>query len=83
MVYIASIVFGAIFSTEKYLSKDFLDVREISVFISHIRFCLSIVFSIFILAYFIVTRKYHISLKIIMMALILWFLWLTFVLNLL
>lgn len=77
--YIASIVFGAIFSTEKYLSKDFLDVREISVFISHIRFCLSIVFSIFILAYFIVTRKYHISLKIIMMALILWFLWLTFV----
>ncbi len=74
--YIAAIVFGAALSTEKYLSKDFVDVRELSVFISHIRFCLSIVFGTFILACFMVTRKNPIALKIIMAALILWFLWL-------
>lgn len=74
--YIAAIIFGAAFSTEKYLSKNFTDVRELSVFISHIRFCLSLVFGTFILACFMVTRKYPIALKIIMVALILWFLWL-------
>lgn len=73
--FISSVFFVTILGTIKFLKRDFIDVRELSVFVSHIRFSLCIVFSIFILGYYFVKRNYNPIIKIIIILLILWFLW--------
>lgn len=73
--FISSVFFVTVLGAIKYFRRDFIDVRELSVFVSHIRVCLCIVLSIFILAYFVVRRNYKLYIKIFMLALILWFLW--------
>ena len=47
-IYVLSVFVATWFSFAHYLRHDYQDVREISHFISHIRFCLQIVFCIFI-----------------------------------
>ena len=73
--FIASVFFVTILGTMKYLSRDFVDVRELSLFINYIRLSLCIVFSIFILGYYLVKRNYGLMLKSIMVFMIIWFLW--------
>ena len=53
LVYVLSVFVATQFSFFSYLSHDYEDVREISHFISHIRFCLNIVFCIAIIGYYI------------------------------
>lgn len=72
-LFIAAVFVGTLFSFSKFIRRDFLDVRELSIFVAHVRFCLCIVFSIFILAYFFVKAKNII--KVGMVMLILWFVW--------
>ena len=45
LVYVLSVFVATQFSFVSYLKNDYEDIREISHFISHIRFCLNIVFS--------------------------------------
>ena len=45
LVYVLSVFVATQFSYVSYLRHDYEDIREISHFISHIRFCLNIVFS--------------------------------------
>lgn len=73
--FIASVFFVSIFSAVKLFRHDFVDVRELSVFVSHIRFCLCMVFSIFIMAYFLVKRDYKLIVKVGILVLIAWFCW--------
>jgi len=53
LVYVLSVFIATLFSSVTYWRHDYDDVREISHFISHIRFCLNIVFCIAIVGYYI------------------------------
>ncbi len=57
LVYVLSVFIATLFSSVSYWRHDYEDVREISHFISHIRFCLNIVFSIAIIVWYIVKTK--------------------------
>jgi len=57
LVYVLSVFVATIFSSITYWKHDYEDVREISHFISHIRFCLNIVFCIAIILWYIVKTK--------------------------
>ena len=57
LVYVLSVFVATQFSFVTYLRHDYDDIREISRFISHIRFCLNIVFCIAIIIWYIVTTK--------------------------
>lgn len=56
--YIGSLLFTTIYSSIYLLIKPIQDIREISVFISHIRFSLNIVFGIVILFYFMWNQEW-------------------------
>lgn len=73
--FISSVFFVTILGAIKYFRRDFVDVRELSVFVSHIRVSLCIVFSIFILGYYLVRRNYSLIVKAIIAFLMMWFLW--------
>ena len=53
LIYVLSVFIATQFSFVSYLRHDYEDVREISHFISHIRFCLNIVFSMAVVGYYI------------------------------
>lgn len=73
LVYVLSVFVATLFSSISYWRHDYEDVREISHFISHIRFCLNIVFCIAIIGYFLFTRKAPWWGKMIQVVLSLWF----------
>ena len=73
--FIGSVFFVTVLGTVKYLRRDFVDVRELSLFINYIRLSLCIVFSIFILGYYLVKRNYSLMVKSVMVFMIIWFLW--------
>ena len=57
LVYVLSVFIATLFSSASYWRHDYEDIREISHFISHIRFCLNIVFCIAIIGWYIVKAK--------------------------
>ena len=57
LIYVLSVFIATLFSSVSYWKHDYEDVREISHFISHIRFCLNIVFCIAIIGSYIVKTK--------------------------
>lgn len=74
LVYVASIFVASCFSFGIWLRHDYGDVREISRFVSHIRFCLNIVLVIGIMAYYLYTRPEPWWERLLQGILILWFL---------
>ena len=73
LVYVLSVFIATLFSGVSYWRHDYDDVREISHFISHIRFCLNIVFCIAIIGYYLVTHQSPWWTKSIQSLLMLWF----------
>ena len=73
LVYVFSVFVATLFSSVSYWRHDYEDVREISHFISHIRFCLNIVFCMAVVGYYFVTRKAPWWSKTIQIILLLWF----------
>ena len=57
LVYVLSVFVATLFSFSTYLKHDYEDVREISHFISHILFCLNIVFCMAIIGYYLVKSR--------------------------
>ena len=57
LVYVFSVFVATQFSFVSYLRHDYEDIREISHFISHIRFCLNIVFSMAIVGYYMYKKS--------------------------
>ena len=53
LVYVLSVFVATQFSFFRYVRHDYEDIREISHFISHIRFCLNIVFGMAVIGYYI------------------------------
>jgi hypothetical protein len=72
-VYVLSAFVATWFSFAAYVKHDYEDVREISHFISHIRFCLHIVFCMAIVGWYLVTQKAPLWSKAIQIFLLLWF----------
>lgn len=72
-VYVLSVFVATLFSFNSYIKHDYEDVREISRFISHIRFCLNIVFSMAVLGCFLVARKDSWWIKMAQVVMLLWF----------
>lgn len=72
--FVLAVVIGTIISIYIKLSRNISDTREISIFISHIRFALMICFSIFIITFFLIKRIFQGKLSNIFLILIL--LWL-------
>lgn len=73
-IFVGAVLIGTGFSAAVLFSKSFSDIREISVFISPVRFALTICFAVVIL--FNSIRKNEIEswkIKILFLALILWF----------
>ena len=57
LIFAASVLVGTFISTYILATKEILDIREISIFISHIRFSLNIDIAIFALIFFIIKEK--------------------------
>lgn len=74
LVYVLSVFVATLFSSISYWRHDYEDIREISRFISHIRFCLNIVFCIAIICWYFVNTKAIIS-RVLQFLLVLWFLY--------
>jgi len=75
LVFIAAVLVGTFISAYLLFTRIMGDPRNISVFISHIRFSLSICLCIFILGYFVASRQFEkVWVKIIFSLLICWFL---------
>ena len=55
--FIASVLFATIYSTVYYVTHEVQDIREISVFISHIRFSLCIAVAVVLLLYYAFKEK--------------------------
>ena len=73
LVYVLSVFVATLFSSVSYWRHDYDDIREISHFISHIRFCLNIVFCIAIIGYYLVTYKPSRWTRCVQALLMLWF----------
>lgn len=56
--YVLSVLFATVYSTVYYVNHEVQDIREISVFISHIRFSLCIDVAIVILVYYVFKEKH-------------------------
>ena len=85
-VYVLSVFVATLFSSVSYWRHDYEDIREISHFISHIRFCLNIVFCIAIIGYYSfemrVSRRNNVpafGLKVAVNQFLMWFLLFWFV----
>ncbi len=85
LVYVLSVFIATLFSGISYWRHDYEDVREISHFISHIRFCLNIVFSMAVIGYYIfkmrVPREHGVpafGVKVAVNQFLMWFIWLWF-----
>ena len=57
LIYVCSVFVATCISFVTYVRHDYGDIREISHFISHIRFCLNIVLSIGIIGYYIYEKR--------------------------
>ena len=73
LFYVGSVFVATCISFGYYLKNDYGDIREISHFISHIRFCLNIVFCMAIVGYYWVTRNSKGWEKAVQGVLIVWF----------
>ena len=81
LIYVVSVFIATCISFGTYIAHDYSDIREISRFISHIRFCLSIVLSIGIIAFYIYEKRISkgkdvpaFSLKVALNQYLMWFL---------
>lgn len=73
LLYVATIFFGSMVSISYLFKYNFIDARELSPFISHIRFSLNVCLAIFILFYFIYKKEFYGKYSIILLpALTIW-----------
>ena len=80
--FIASVLFASIVCYYVYLTREVLDIRQISVFISHIRFSLNICLAICILFYYAYKEKAFLKVqRYIIIVFIIWLLYFLLVLQ--
>ena len=75
LIYVAAVFVGTCISFSSYIRHDYGDIREISHFISHIRFCLNIVLVIGVIGYYLFARPSKWWEKLLQLILIIWFIY--------
>ena len=75
LIYVIAVWVATGFSFSAYLRNDYHDLRDLSRFISHIRFCLNIVLVMGIIGYYLFTRRSHWLEKVLQVVLLGWFGW--------
>ena len=81
-IFIAAVVTSTLVSMCYYVTTDFVDIRNISIFISHIRLSLMVCLSIFILLYFIFSKnEYNNIIRLFFILIIIWFIYFLFILE--
>ena len=73
LIYVLSVFASTCFSFVAWIQHDYVDIREISRFISHIRFCLNIVIVIGVISYYLVTRPMPWWERVVAFLLLVWF----------
>ncbi len=82
LIFIVSVLAGTFVSTYVFLRNEYVDIRQISVFISHIRFSLMICIAVFILGYFIFKDKnFNLKQKILFVVVFLWLVFFLFIME--
>ncbi|MBU2650879.1 MAG: hypothetical protein KKA81_08085, partial [Bacteroidetes bacterium] len=72
-LFVAAVVAGTLICTAILIKGEYIDIRDISIFISHIRFSLLIAFAVFILAWFIFGKeRYALLWKVIFTGIAIW-----------
>ena len=80
--YILSVFVSTLFSAYYYFTSQYVDIREISRFVSPIRLGLNVCFAIAIIIYFVFhDGRYRISHKIVMIAIAFWFISFLFIME--
>ncbi|NVN93758.1 MAG: O-antigen ligase family protein [Bacteroidetes bacterium] len=79
--FVGSVLFASIVCYSVYLKQEYEDIRQISIFISHIRFSLNICLAICILFYFVYKEYISIQKRWIIIASILWLIYFLFILQ--
>lgn len=75
LFYVFAVFIGTLFSMNEFFKQEFNDIRSISIFISSVRFALNILFSIFILGWFItIDKSFSWQWRVLMLIAIIWFL---------
>ena len=75
LLYVMAVLVATCISFATYLQHNYTDIREISLFISHIRFCLNIVLVIAVIGYYLFTRPTKWWEKVLQLLLIAWFIY--------
>lgn len=73
LIYVLSVFVATGISFGVYVQHQYDNIRDISLFISHIRFCLNIVLAVGIIGYYLVTRSTQWWEKLLQLAIIVWF----------
>jgi len=80
ILFVTSVTIATFFCTNIYIFDKYKDIRDISIFISHIRFALLICLAIFILLYFYFQQK-QLYAKAICLLTIIWLILFIYILN--
>jgi hypothetical protein len=73
LIFIAANVVGSFFSMHELLTKDIVEIRKISLFMSHIRFSLNICVAVFVGFYLVFgSRFFRVGVKVAIFTTVLW-----------
>lgn len=75
LLYVMAVFIATCISFSRYLQHDYENLRDLSPFISHIRFCLNIVLVMGIIGYYLFARRGHWLEKVVQVILLGWFGW--------
>lgn len=82
LVYLSSVFISTIFSAYLYFNSQYVDIREISSFVSPIRLGLNVCFAIAIIIYFVFhDEKFVTWQKVLLLVVVLWFITFLFILE--
>jgi hypothetical protein len=79
LVYVIAVFIATCISFRLWFRHEYVDIRDISDIISHIRFCLNIVFVVGIIGYYLFTRPSPWWERLLEVVLIAWFLFMLFI----
>ncbi len=72
IIYIAANIVGSLFSIHELVTKDLVEIRLASIFISHIRFSLNICIAIFAGVFLVAKSSYNYYIKALLLMAVIW-----------
>ena len=72
LIFIAANLVGSFFSVHELLTKELIEIRKASIFISHIRFSLNICIAVFSGFYLVLRGDYPVYFRVVILIVIIW-----------